>query len=154
MDAITQIEVEEQRAKFRALGIGQFTISGMDEDASIRHYLDEKSSFLFAFVRNPYSRGKLASWRLFQVNKKEPNLPMGYRGCPGFLFECYDGTAEQTAKEIANRIMSKSYTWSKREFDCFAMKEAPGTVNPLFYKLNEDSRKYLRNHSVSTLKWS
>lgn len=152
MDAITQVEVEEQKAKLRSLGIGSFTINGLDEDESIRQMLDEKFSFFFAFVRNPYSRGKLMSWRLFSLSKKSPSLPMGYHGMPGFTFECYDGTPEKTAQELATRLMSKAYTWSKREFDCFAAKETAGE-NPLFYKLNPESVKYLKNHSVVSIKW-
>lgn len=151
----TQDQIEAQRAKFRANGIGTFSINGLPEDESIAQYLDEKFSFFFALVRHLYGRNaKLPNWRLFAVSKKKPQLPMGYYGCPGFTFECYDGTAGKTAQEILIRLMPKSYTFSKRDEHQFAMKEIAGQENPLFYKINEESQKYLKNHSVVMLKWN
>ena len=155
MDAITQLNIEEQKAKFREIGIANFSYNGLPEDESIAQYLDEKFSFFFALVRNPghHCNSKLPAWRFFSLSKKNPSIPMGYYGLPGFTFECYDGTAEKTGQEILKRLMAGVYTFSKREFDSFAMKKQEGKENPLFYKINEESKKYLKNHSVNTLKW-
>lgn len=114
---------------------------------------DEKFSFFFALVRSPGHRAnsKLITWRLFPLSKKSPSIPMGYYGLPGFTFECYDGTAEKTSQEILKRIMSGVYTFSKRDFDSFAMKKQEGKENPLFYQTNEESKTYLKNHSVKML---
>lgn len=147
--------IEQQKAKFRAIGIAKFTINNLSEDESIQQYLDEKFSFLFCLVRSPghSANSKLATWRLFSISKKNPQIPMGYMYLPGFTFECYDGTAEKTSQEILKRLMSKSYKFSKRDFDSFAMKEEVGKENKLFYKTNEESKKYLANHLVNMLKW-
>ena len=155
MDNTTrQLEIEEQRSKFRSIGIAKFTINGMTEDESIEQYLDEKVSFFYALVRSPgnHCNSKLPTWRLFSLSKKNPQIPMGYSCMPGFTFECYDENAENTAKEILRRVLSGVYKFSKREFDSFAMKKIEGAKNPLFYQENEESKKYLTNHAVRMFK--
>ena len=154
MDNVTrQLEIEEQRNKFRSIGIANFSINGMPEDESIAQYLDEKFSFFFALVQSPghSSHSKLITWRLFSLSKKNPQIPMGYYGGKGFTFECYDGTAEKTSKEILRRLVSGCYAFSKREFDSFAMRKIESKENRLFYKNNEESRKYLVDHYVKML---
>lgn len=149
-----QLEIENKRQRLRDIGIAKFTINGMDEDESIAQLLDEKFTFSFALVRSmPGRNNKLHSWRLFSLSKKKPMLPMGYWGMPGFTFECYDGTPEKTSQEILLRMMEGVYTFSKREFDSFAMKKVEGKTNPLFFKINEESKKYLENHAVKMLRW-
>ena len=146
--------IEVEKAKFRALGIASFKIGDLSEDESIQQYLDEKFTFFFALVRSPGHRAnsKLVTWRLFSLSKKNPQIPMGYSYLPGFTFECYDGTEEKTSQEILKRLMAKSYKFSKRDFDSFAMKEEIGKENKLFYKVSEESKTYLKNHLVKMLK--
>ncbi len=148
-----QLEIEEQRNKFRSLGIANFSINGMNEDESISQYLDEKFSFFFALVQSPghHCNSKLITWRLFSLSKKNPQIPMGYYGSKGFTFECYDGTEEKTSKEILHRLMKNSYTFSKRDFDSFAMKKIENKENNLFFVNNKESQAFLNNHSVKML---
>jgi len=119
---ITMEEIEAKKAEHRKIGMASFTINGMSEDDSIRQVIAESWSVCYCAIRDPYhgSRGKVGGnirFKVFQIIKEKPQIPMGYSGMPGFDFECHDGEPLKKCVSILKKKfdLKWSYKMNKRE---------------------------------------
>lgn len=144
------VRIADLKERFRKLGIASYRINDLDEDASILSYLRAKDSFRYAFVREPYGRGKNLLWRLFRVDIWRPSLPMGYWGSPGFFFDYLGEDAMAEAIKVSFVLMGGKYRVRKLDDERVSMKLLEERERP---PLTDEEKEYLVKRNYLRLTW-
>jgi hypothetical protein len=140
--------VADLKERFKKLGIASYRNSTCaDEYESLLSYLREKDSFRYAFVRCPYARSKNLIWRMMKVDIWKPSLPMGYYGCPGFIFDYLGDLALSEAVRIAEILLGRRYVARKLDDERMSFKKVREESVPL----SEEDWEFLRSRNVISI---
>lgn len=117
---VTPEQIQAFKDNLKNMGICSYTVSGMNEEDSIRQAIAESWSFTFAGIQDPYHQiknrqAKSLRFRIFQINKDNPKIPMGYSGMPGLSFECFDGQPAKKLIELLKAKLKFEYTYKVSE---------------------------------------
>ena len=104
--------VEQKKEGLRKLGIASYQINDMTEQASLESEVRKDYSLLYAAVRDPYSKAKGHTFRIFNLDPQKPQIPMGYTGMPYVCFECFEEPRDFFIKKW-REAMEKKYPGTK-----------------------------------------
>lgn len=113
---INQNLIAGKREEIRNLGIAEYRINDKSETHSLESEIRKEYSWEYVAVLDPYTKAKGRTFRIFQLDPKEPSIPMGYTGMPLMKFEALnEDPRDKFIKLFTTKGAEKGYTYKVKK---------------------------------------